>query len=110
MVVLTHEAPQDSPVDGVYTFAADGPREALAQARDVAGDRDVAIMGGGEAVREFLAAGLVDEVSLHVVPVLFGTGTPLLGGHEGPHIELEPLEIIATNPAIHARYRVVNKA
>lgn len=97
-------------VDGVYTFATDGPRGALAQARELSEDRDVAIMGGAEAVREFLAAGLVDEVSLHVVPVLFGTGTPLLGGHEGPHIELELIEAIATNPAVHARYRVVNKA
>lgn len=110
LIVLTHQAPEDSPADGVYTFVTDGLHEALTQARAAAGGQDIAIMGGPNVVQQFLAAGLVDEVSLHIVPVLFGTGAPLLGGVAGPHIELEPVEIVQTAAAAHARYRVKRDA
>lgn len=106
LFVLTHEAPEDSPTDGVYTFVTGGIRDALAQARAVAGERDVVVMGGADVARQFLAAGVVDELQLHIVPVLFGGGLPLLGGVEGPHVVLEPIEIIHTAAATHTRYRV----
>lgn len=65
---MTHEAPAQSPENGVYTFVTGGIEEALAQARAAAGDGAVCVMGGADVARQYLAAGLVDEISLHVVP------------------------------------------
>ena len=104
--VLTHAAPDDTPPDGVYRFVTDGLESALRQAQAAAGDADVCIMGGADVGQQYLAAGLVDEVSLHVVPVLFGAGTRMFE-HLGPdHIQLEAVEAIASPTAIHTRFRV----
>ena len=104
--VLTHTAPDDTSPDGVYRFVTDGLESALHQAQDAAGDADVCIMGGADVGQQYLAAGLVDEVSLHVVPVLFGAGTRMFE-HLGPdHIQLEAVEAIASPTAIHTRFRV----
>jgi dihydrofolate reductase len=105
--VVTHEAPAESPENGVYTFVTSGIHDALDQARAAAGDRVVAVMGGANLIRQYLAAGLVDEVSLHVVPVLFGTGTRLFEQFSEEHVHLETLEVINTPTAIHTRYRVL---
>jgi dihydrofolate reductase len=78
LFVVTHRAPYDAPDAGVYTFVTDGPEAALDQARAAAGDAEVAIMGGPDLGRQYLAKGLVDEIGVHVVPVLFGDGTPLV--------------------------------
>ena len=103
--VLTNRQPENSPAGGVYTFVTGGIHQVLASARAAAGDNDIAIMGGADTIGQFLAAGLVDEVSLHVVPVLFGRGTPLLGGLSITHVELEPVKITPTAAATHVRYR-----
>jgi dihydrofolate reductase len=103
--VVTHEAPAESPEDGVYTFVTDGLESALEQAKAAAGDKDVAIMGGPDIGNQYLAAGLVDEIGLHVVPVLFGSGTRMFGGL-AKHLELEPVEVLHTPAATHLRYRV----
>lgn len=104
--VLTHTAPEDAPVDGVYTFVTDGIESALRQARTAAADQVVCIMGGADIGQQFLAAGLVDEVSIHLVPVLFGAGTRMFD-HLGPeHIQLEAVDALATPTAIHTRFRV----
>jgi dihydrofolate reductase len=60
-----------------YTFVTDGLTDALEQARAVAGEKDVTIMGGARLAQQYIEAGLVDELRIHVAPVLFGTGTRL---------------------------------
>ncbi|MDT0212326.1 dihydrofolate reductase family protein [Rothia sp. ARF10] len=63
-----------------FTFVLDGPAAAVEQARAVAGDKDVYVMGGGEVVRGCLDAGVVDRLSLHISPLVLGAGTPLFDG------------------------------
>jgi hypothetical protein len=99
--------PAESPPDGVYRFAAHGVEAALTAAQDAAGDEGVTVMGGADVGRQFLAAGLVDELSIHLVPVLFGRGTRLFEGRVGDGIELEPLSAVQTPNATHLRFRVV---
>ena len=105
--VVTHEAPKESPEGGVYTFVTDGLESALEQARAVAQDKDVTVMGGANIGRQYIAAGLVDEISIHLVPVLFHSGTRMFENLSSEHIELEPVEVIETPSATHLRYRVV---
>lgn len=106
VVVVTHEPPAESPPNGVYSFAT-SVEDALTQARALAGDGVVCVMGGADVARQYLAAGLLDEISLHIVPVLFGDGTPLFARTGAEHVRLEPLEVIPTDTATHVRYRVV---
>lgn len=103
--VVSHSA-AEPPEDGVYTFATGGIEDALAQAREAAGDRYVTVMGGPAIGNQFLRAGLIDELSIHLVPVLFGDGTRLTEALP-EHIQLEPLENIDSPNAAHLRYRVV---
>jgi dihydrofolate reductase len=84
--------------------AADGIESAVAQVKAAAGDRDVHIMGGARVIQQALNAGLVDELHLHVAPLLLGDGTPLFAALS--RIALEPLRVIESTPAIHLRYRV----
>jgi len=87
-----------------FTFVVDGIRSAVAKARTLADDRDVVIMGGGETIRGALDAGVVDELRLHLAPVLLGAGTPLFTG-----AVLRPLRQIhvrASGHATHLTYRV----
>ena len=104
--VLTHSVPADVPADGVYVFATTGIEDALAQARQAAGGRNVTIMGGPAVGNQFLRAGLVDELSIHLAPVLFGSGTPLTESLPA-HVQLELAEQTATRHALHLRYRVI---
>jgi dihydrofolate reductase len=107
LFVVTHEPPAEVPENGVYTFVTDGIESALEQAQAVAGERGVAVMGGADLAQQYLAAGLVDEISLHVVPVLFGGGTTLFGGAGDAYTQLEPVHVVETDAATHLRYRVV---
>ena len=104
-VIVSHSVPQDVPGGGVYTFV-DSVEAAFETAKKLAGDKDVYIMGANVA-QQFLKRGLIDEVSIHLVPVLFGSGTRLFEGLEGEHISLELLEVIQTPEAIHMRFRVL---
>lgn len=104
--VVSHSAPAELPERGVYTFVTDGIESALEQARAAAGDKDVTVMGGARTGQQFLAAGLVDELSLHVVPVLFGAGTRMFENLGDAHIALEPLAAIQTTRATHLRLRI----
>jgi dihydrofolate reductase len=88
-----------------FTFVTDGIESALEQARAAAGDADVAIAGGAATVNQYLAAGLVDELRLHVAPVVLGAGERLLEGVGD--LTLEPLEVSGTALVTHLRYRVV---
>jgi dihydrofolate reductase len=106
--VVCGDVPGDVPRDSVYVFVTDGIENAVQQAADAAGDRVVCIMGGAETARSCLAAGLVDELSIHLVPVLFGSGTSLFEGLDlGEHVTLDHLAADQTQAATHLRYRVV---
>ena len=100
--VLSHRAPDGVPDGGVYTFV-DGVEAALEQARAAAGDKGVTVMGGAETGRQFIEAGLVDELSIHLVPIVLGDGTRMF---EGLGVELENLEALQTPAATHLRLRV----
>ncbi len=104
--VVSHSVPEATPEGGVYTFL-DGVEPALARAKEAAGDRDVSVMGGADIAQQFIKAGLVDEISIHLVPVLFGSGTRLFEHIGSEHIQLETTEVIETAEAIHLRFRVV---
>ena len=106
LFVVTHDEPTESPEDGVYTFVTDGIDSALEQARAAAGDKTVTIMGGASLGQQYIAAGLVDEISIHLVPVLFGSGTTMFEHLGNQHIQLEPVHILDTPAATHLRYRV----
>lgn len=108
LFVVSHGTPDDVPPDGVYTFVSD-IHTAMDAARATAGDADIGIMGGADIARQFIRAGLVDEISIHLVPVLFGSGTPLFSEGESldEHVRLERTECITTDAATHLRFRVV---
>ena len=105
--VVTHQAPTANPPGSVYRFVTDGIESALKQARAAAGDKDVSIMGGADLGRQYLAAGLVDEVLIHLVPVLFGTGTRMFEDLHKGHVRLEMVDALSTPSATHLRYRIV---
>ena len=107
LFVVTHQAPADSPADGVYTFVTDGIESALRQSQAVADGRDIAIMGGADLIQQCIAAGLVDEIGIHLVPVLFGGGTRLFEHLGDSHIQLEPVDVIKSPLAVHLRFRVL---
>ena len=90
-----------------FTFVTEGIASALPQARAAAGDKDIAIAGGASAVRQYLAAGLLDELYLHIVPVILGSGERLLQGVGDP--ALEPVKVIASPAVTHVKYRVVHE-
>jgi dihydrofolate reductase len=104
--VLTHFPREPLPMQGdtTFTFVTDGIESALAQAREAAGDGDVAIAGGAATVRQYLAAGLIDELRLHVAPVLLGAGQSLSDGVGA--LTLEPLEVRGNDLVTHLSYRV----
>jgi dihydrofolate reductase len=105
--VLTHHPREPLPMQGgtTFTFVTDGIESALEQARAAAGDGDVAIAGGASAVRQYLAAGLLDELYLHIVPIVLGAGERLLEGVGDP--TLEPVKVVASPGVTHIKYRVV---
>ncbi|MEA2269751.1 MAG: hypothetical protein QOC64_2361, partial [Solirubrobacteraceae bacterium] len=105
--VLTHHAREPLPMQGgtTFTFVTDGIESALRQARTAASDGDVAIAGGASAVQQYLAAGMLDELYLHIVPIVLGAGERLL--EDVGHPTLEPVDVIASPAVTHVKYRVV---
>ncbi len=103
--VLTHHEREPLELEGTrFTFVTDGIESALAQAKEAAGDGDVAIGGGAEAIQQYLAAGLVDEMLLNVVPILLGDGARLFEGL-GPDLDFEQVEVIDAPGVAHLMYR-----
>lgn len=107
--VLTHQAREPLELAGTtFTFVTDGTDSALEQARAAAGDRDVAIGGGGQAVQQYLAAGLVDEFQIHLVPVFLGPGgVRLFDGIEPGRFQVECTRVVESPAVTHLAYRVV---
>jgi dihydrofolate reductase len=88
-----------------FTFVTDGIGAALEQARAAAGDENVSIAGGAATVNQYLAAGLIDELRLHVVPLILGAGERLFTGTTD--VDLEPVSARRTELVTHLRYRVL---
>jgi len=107
LFVVSHSEPEQVPDGGVYTFV-DSPEEALEQASAAAGDRDVDIMGA-DIGQQLIRAGRVDELHVHLVPVLFGAGTRLFDNLGDDHIQLEIPRVVKGSTATHLRYAVVKR-
>jgi dihydrofolate reductase len=104
--VLSHGVPAEVPAGGVYTFVAGGIDRALEQARAAAGGKDVCVMGGAQTGQQYLRAGLVDELSIHLVPVLLGSGTRMFEHLGDGHLQLENAGVTQTPAATHLRFRI----
>lgn len=103
--VLTHHPREPLTLsDTTFTFVTGGIEDSVGQARAAAGDGDVQVSGGASTVAQALAAGLVDELTLHVVPVLLRDGVRPLDGAGDP--ELEAIEVVPGSGVTHLRYRV----
>src|SRR6266436_4871583 len=101
--VVTHEKrdPWERPGGTTFHFVNDGIEPGLDQAREAAGDRDVRIAGGGATILEYVNAGLIDEFSIALSPVLFGSGIRLFDG-----VALEPVRAEPTQRVTHLTYAV----
>lgn len=101
--VVTHEEREPLPMQGgtTYTFVTDGIEAALELARDAAGDKNVGIWGGANIMREYLRAGLLDEMQIHLIPVLLGGGARLFEDLGPEQIELRRTSSIETPSATH---------
>jgi dihydrofolate reductase len=103
--VLTRHAREPLELQGTtFTFVTNGIKAALDLAREAAGDRDVQISGGADVAQQYLGAGLLDEMQIHVAPILLGSGTPLFEDARG--IEVEQTGVVASERVTHLRYRV----
>ncbi|WP_041842022.1 dihydrofolate reductase family protein [Actinoplanes friuliensis] len=105
VLVVTRNPPEKVRLADRVTFVVDGVSSAIAKATAMADERDVVVMGGAEVVRGALEAGLVDELRLHLAPVLLGGGTPLFTGGAAPR-ELRQLHVRVSAHATHLTYRV----
>jgi dihydrofolate reductase len=105
--VLTHHAREPEEMEGgtTFFFVTDGIEAAIQQARAAAGEGNVAIGGGANAIQQALAAGLVDELQVHVAPILLGGGTRLFGEGADP-IRLEATRVLASPRATHVKFDV----
>jgi dihydrofolate reductase len=106
--VVTHRRrdPWERPGGTVFHFAHEGIERALGQAREAAGDGDVRIAGGSETIVQYLNAGLVDEFSIALSPVLFGAGSRLFDAVDASRVGLEPVRSEASSRVTHLTYAV----
>jgi dihydrofolate reductase len=107
--ILTHHAREPVTKQGgtTFTFVTDGIEAALEQARAAAGDRDVLVAGGADAIQQSLRAGLLDELQIHLVPVLLGDGVRLLDNLGATQAGLALDRVVDSATVTHLRYRVV---
>jgi dihydrofolate reductase len=106
--VLTHHArkPLEKQGGTTFHFVTDGIESALEQAKEAAGNKDVSLGGGADVAQQYLAAGLIDELQLNVVPVVLGAGTRLFENLAGASLGLEPISVVDAPGVTHLRYRV----
>ncbi len=105
--VLTHHAREPLVKgDTTFTFVTEGIEAALAQARRAGGERDVTVAGGAGVAQQYLSAGLLDELQIHVAPVLLGDGVRLFDRLGDPPPRLELRRVVDSPSATHLQYRV----
>jgi dihydrofolate reductase len=105
--VVTHHGREPLTLsDTTFPFVTDGIEAALEQAEAAAGDKDVYIGGGADIINQYLAAGLVDEIEVHIAPLILGGGERLFDG-VGPDLKLEQLRAVEAPGVTHLKYRVV---
>ena len=104
--VLTHHPRQSLSMRGgtTFNFVTDGFESALRLARTAAGAKDVVVAGGASTIRQYLKAGLLDELYLHIVPVILGAGERLLQDVDDP--TLEPVKVVDSPAVTHIKYRI----
>jgi dihydrofolate reductase len=107
--IITHHAREPVTKQGgtSFTFVTDGIESALERALDAAGGKDVMLGGGANVAQQYLKAGLIDELEIHVVPVLLGGGARLFDNLEGAEVRLEAARTVAAPGVTHLSYRVV---
>ena len=108
--VLTHH--ERGPLtlsDTTFTFVTEGIESALDQARAAAAGKDVTVGGGADVINQYLAAGLVDELELNIVPLLLGGGARLFEG-VGPEVALEQVRAVEASGVTHLKYRLAPPA
>jgi len=107
--VLTHDAREEVVKEGgtTFTFVTDGLESALTQAKAAAGDKDVSVAGGANIIQQLIRAGLLDEIQIHLIPVLLGGGRKLFENTGAEHIELEQTRVIQSPGLTHIKFRVV---
>lgn len=108
--VLSHSAREPIVMEGgtTFYFVTDGIESAMAQAKAAAGDKDVAIAGGANTINQYLAAGLIDELWLHIGPVTVSSGQRLFV--DTPGIRMKPLEVRTTDTVTHIKYQILHDA
>lgn len=108
--VLTHypREPLEKQGGTTFLFASDGIEAALEQAKRAAGGKDVSLGGGADVARQYLAAGLIDELQLNVVPVFLGDGTRLFEGSP-TDARLEIAQVVEAPGVVHLKYRLVGR-
>lgn len=106
--VLTHHAPE-RPANGSteFVFVTNGLEDALSQAIQAAESREVVIMGGANIAQQFIRARLLDEIQLHIVPIILGNGIRLFDQLGEQPIKLEPMRVVEAPEITHMRYRVI---
>jgi dihydrofolate reductase len=107
--ILTHHPRDPVEMEGgtTFYFVTDGIESALERAKDAAGDKDVMLWGGADVVQQYLAAGLLNELELHVAPVLLGDGARLFDNLGDAEVKLEQVRAIEAPSVTHLKYRVV---
>jgi dihydrofolate reductase len=106
--VLTHHAREPLPMQGgtTFSFVTDGIEAALEQARRTANGKDVSLVGGANVAQQYLAAGLIDELEVHVVPLLLRGGTRLFDNLDVRNVKLKPIRAIVGPDVTHLKYCV----
>ena len=107
--VLTHHAREPLSMQGgtTFFFVTEGIESALKQASQVANGKDVALGGGAKVFQQYLAAGLIDEMEIHIVPLLLGGGEPLFANLNLDRLKLQSIRTIAGPGVAHLKYRVL---
>jgi dihydrofolate reductase len=108
--ILTHQSrePWERPGGTTFYFTNENIESVLSKAKTAAGNKDVRISGGADAVRQYLNAGLVDELTLHVAPILLGKGVQLFEKIDNKKFSLEISEAISSPAVTHLFYNVIN--
>jgi dihydrofolate reductase len=105
--ILTHYAREPLEMQGgtTFYFVTDGIHAALDRAKSAAGDKDVSIGGGADVVQQYLKAGLIDEMEIHVVPLLLGSGSRLFENTDGRQAQYEVVRVVSSPAVTHVKYR-----